>query len=318
MTVTGVGQMRGPMPSPVAAGPSTGRGKSSGLGTASLVVGLCSIPLAGLVSVAGPTAIALGVGALRRSRADARGRWGVITGAIGCLLTAVWIVVVVAVYADRLDNLLPQRGRWEPMTERDVAASEYATAYDAWTATHRSPDGFGGLLGAGTITAPCFTMADESWWISVVRLDTCDATSELSWETTDSSDGQRVVRFGAGGVGAIISVDAVPQAIAEEIAPGGTLDEVVAYTTDHLLPESGVGVSETWETTVDGERAVAIRLDVSELGIDGEVVYVTRAPHPYPQADNTEFFLVHVVNEAGWVYSIEDSMERFEETFTWS
>lgn len=101
----------GPVPEPTPFGEPLPAGRRNGVGTAALIVGICSIPLCFLM-VLGPIAVVLGaVGRGRASRGQASNGGaalaGILTGAGGIALSVLLVVSAVRLYQS------PAFERWQ-------------------------------------------------------------------------------------------------------------------------------------------------------------------------------------------------------------
>lgn len=309
---------------------------SSGLGVASLVVGITAIFACGLGLIAGPTAAALGVLSGRRGGYGGKEITGIVTGSIGFLVSAValvWLFVYAADDDDRTittDAPTPTASAADgdstseataddprpTLTEAGIAASEYDTAYAAYLATYGVTTEFDGVYAGEAIDTPCFTMDGEAWWITQGSPDTCAPSSELWWETSADGEDAEITLFGSGVVGAGISFD--PVSIDWMTANLGATDlaSLVAYAEEEMLVASGaVDIVET-STTLDGVQAV--RLDGTFEGVGSYRLYVVLTPQEYEVGVNQAAgFVIHAFNEAEWIYPSEDVLGRLEGTLQW-
>lgn len=329
----------GPVPPPPPHAQPT-QAQPSGLSTASLVLGIGSLVVCALGFVMGPIAAGLGIAARKRVPTDSKALWGLILGIVGTVLSLFAIISALVTYshqreieeqreareaveataAPSADD--PQGGSADgdgelTLSEQGVAAAGYRTAYEAWAATYDAEGAWDGLYEGQDIDTPCFSMDGEAWWVTSSDTATCEGQSELWWETYSGTSDQEIKLFGSGGVGAAISIEAVSAASEADFAPDGTVDALADYVVTTHLPSAGVELAAQSETTVSGTRAIVLEVDSAGTGLEDYRMYVLAAPGPYDEAGGARLFLVRVYNEAAWVYSFEDSVRRFEDTFTW-
>ncbi len=316
----GVGQ---PGSAPMPPAPDAGRGPSIG----SLVVGILSLLLCGLGVVLGPVAVVLGIVAGRKRRFNGMSVAGIVTGALGFVLSVIAIAIGVAASLDYRDgeatgessragdeDVVVENPTGEVvLTEAGIAASTYASAWEAW-ADESDAEALGGMFAGDTIDTPCFSLAGEEWWVVQGDPDTCEVQSELWWETFSDASPVEIKLFGSGAAGAAISVSAYTQ---ETLAGVGvsTLDELDEYMVSEFYPAGGCPVLSNEPATVAGQPAYVVECDVASL--EHYLAYLVEAPRAYDAAMGAQYFEIRVYNESEWVYPWDDVRSRFESTFAW-
>lgn len=311
-------------PPPHAHTDSGGRPPGAGLSLASMIIGIVALVTCVLGVLAGPAAIVLGVLGGRRHRFGAAAVTGIVTGAVAFLASAgMWFLIAVGALTSWAESSdLPDDGTAAPatqaaqddvtFTEQGIAASDYAHAYEAWVAIEGTTDAYSGIYLGDEIVTDCFRMDGEVWWVGGSENQApCEAVSELWWET-GGPDGH-IRLFGSGGVGAAITVEAVTPATLESIG-ASDLDTLVDYIVTEFLPGELTVLSHA-PTTIGGTPAYVIECEAA--GLEHYRYYVLEAPRAYAEADGAQHFVVHVYNEAEWVYPWDAVTARFEQTFAW-
>ncbi len=303
----------------------------SGLAMASMIIGIVTLVTCFGGILLGPLAVILGVVAGRKGGFEGKSITGIATGSLG-FLTGLFFgfFMLMGFFAaseandvldrpideliDIPDDVIVSSAPTAPYaTEESVAASGYATAYEAYAAEMNPQGVWDGMYEGDAVNTPCFSFDGAVWWVIQGDAEICEPSHELWWETS-SSDPYTIKLFGSGGVGAGISFEGVKDEAFERYGVTD-LAGLANAIAEQFLPGNGVEVTSINQTTMDGQPAYVLECVVT--GVENYRYYVMQAPTAYDAAGGSEYFVATVYNEREWVNAWDDVTSRFENTFTW-
>lgn len=280
---------------PTPPAPEAGKGLSIG----ALVVGVLSLILCGLGIILGPVAVVLGIVAGRKGKHNGMSITGIITGAVGFVLSAIAVVGGVATFLDQREQEAAAESPyvWEDEQPTEIATDAAETPSD--DATSGEDDWYAGI----PVETPCFTIAGESLWDVLDDGEVCSGWTTLTADTTVNGETEE------------LQAEIWLFPLTQELPADATLADAATVLAEQVLPENGLEVTGMRDVTVGGAQAIAI--DVLPAGFENAVVYVIEPPRTYPEAGSTPYFSAQLVLDSASLTSWDDMVARFEDTTSW-
>ena len=261
---------------PTAPTGQTGRG----IGIASLATGIGSIVLAAFIGfLAGAVAIVLGIIGLKRPAARGLSIGGIITGAIGMLLSIVFLIVWIVVWAGVLSSNTDS-------TDAPLGAPQ-----------SESQDG---SLEFQSIETPCYEFDGPDYFINDISdADIAACGTDLGLWGEKQEDGT-ILPTGVGAIYGSVTVEAIRSSFITENVPGGSLDDVQAYLESGYLLESGQSIISTEDLLLDGVPAKLTYLVPNSPDTQLRAVITALPEQPYagPETDLGMFLITVSIEEA--------------------
>jgi len=312
-----VEQQEAASPNPGQQGPS---GASNGMALSSLITGIGAVVLCGLGVILGPVAVILGVSARRRPGGAGMARAGIITGAVGTVLSVVAVVTAIWAFSARVEEDHARQSRDEVVvtdepeevvvTEEPEDDNPYDDAADA---------GWGSYAG-GIQETPCYSFEGATGWLvntSAENIAGCQMEYELWADYGYDEDGEvEIYSIGVGGVVAKVDVQSLSDASVDQRFPArdneSMRSDIVNFFTENSY--SVVGIT---DATIGGLPAT--RFEIDSPTSDTYVAYGVFTPTTYtqPQSGASSFFLITIVSSNPDLWDGQELEQRIVDTFTW-
>lgn len=258
---------------PATGAPSTGRG----IGIASLATGIGSLVLVVFIGfLAGAVAVVLGIIGLKRPAARNLSIGGIITGALGMLLSIVVLIVGMILWAG-------------------ILSSDNDNTTDAPIGAPQSNS-----LEFQSIETPCYEFDGPEHYINdISAADTAACGADLGLWGEKQDDGT-ILPTGVGAIYGSVAVEAVRSAFITENVPGGSLDDVQTYLESGYLLESGQSIISTEDIELDGVPAKLTYLVPNSPDTQLRAVITALPEQPYagPERDLGLFLITVSVEES--------------------
>jgi hypothetical protein len=225
---------------------------------------------------------------------------GIVTGALGFLLSILAIVFGAAAFLDQREReaaLSEPPVVWEEEVATNTAADAEQTPTD--DVTSGEEDWYAGA----PVETPCFTIAGESLWDVLDDGEVCSGWTTLTADVTVNGETDE------------LQAEIWLFPMTQELPADATLADAATLLAEQVLPDSGLEVAGTREVTVGGAPAIAI--DVVPAGFENAVVYAIAPPRTYSEAGSTPFFNAQLVLGSASLTSWEGMVTRFESTTEW-